>query len=88
MWNVVGCYILPNDASTIEDIIMVIIRRTRGAELPVVKNFDTNLADPERPMRTDEIAVSIISAGLEDMITNFLSRYNPWSRDGRTYRII
>ena len=41
-----GCYLAPDNASTIEDIFMDISQRHQGATLLVVSNFNTNLAAP------------------------------------------
>ena len=42
----VGCYITPNNASAIEDVIAAINRQTRWVELLVTGNFDEELVDP------------------------------------------
>ena len=73
-----GCYIAPNYALTIEDVIAAIRRRPRGAKLLVADGFNVDLADPERTTCAYETAVEIAAAGLEDMINHFLPRHKPW----------
>ena len=43
-WYIVGCYLAPDNASAIEDVVTAIGKRPRGAALVVVGNFNTNLA--------------------------------------------
>ena len=47
--------------------------------------MDNFLADPEGIQREEEIAVTIMIAGLEDMTTHFLLRQKAWIRYGRTW---
>ena len=54
-----GCYIAPNYALTIEDVIAAIRRRPRGAKLLVADGFNVDLADPERTTCAYETAVEI-----------------------------
>ena len=42
-----GCYLAPNDHSTIEDVVADISQWPQGDELLVIGNFNTNLAAPE-----------------------------------------
>ena len=46
-WNVMGCYIAPNDASTIEDVTADIRYLPCMAELLMAGNLNANLAEPE-----------------------------------------
>ena len=46
-WFIVGCYVAPDNASTIEDVVAAIYTRPRGEALLVVRNFNTELATPE-----------------------------------------
>ena len=43
-WFIMGCYMAPDDASTIEDSVAAISKRPWGVVLLVVYNFNTNLA--------------------------------------------
>ena len=41
-----GCYITPNNASSIEDVVAVISMRPRGDELLVTGKFNASLVEP------------------------------------------
>ena len=45
-WHTVGCYITPNNATAIKDVVAAINRQTRWAELLVTGNFNEELVDP------------------------------------------
>ena len=45
-WFIVGYYLAPSDASTIEDVFTKIIQRPQGDMLVVVGYFNTDLAAP------------------------------------------
>ena len=60
-----GCYLAPEDSSTIEDVFASISQRPRGTALLVVGDFDTNLEAPEGRERDEEIVVDMAAAGLE-----------------------
>ena len=79
------CYLAPDDALTIEDIVAAISQRPQGAALLVVGNFYTDLAAPEGRAWDKEIAVAMAATGLEDFSGQFLPRKKPWLRDGRTW---
>ena len=42
-----GFYLAPDDDYAIEDVVAAISQQLRGAALPVVENFNTDLAAPE-----------------------------------------
>ena len=46
-WYIVGCYLAPDDTSTIESVVAALKERPRGAKLLVVGYFNVNLAEPE-----------------------------------------
>ena len=50
-WHVVGFYIAPDNALTIEDVITVTIKWFRGADILVAGDFNADLAEPERNTR-------------------------------------
>ena len=45
-WHIVGCYLSPYNASSIEDVVTAIIQRPRGGALLVVVDFNTDSEDP------------------------------------------
>ena len=83
-----GCYIIPDDTLTIEDVVAAISKRPRKAELLVAGNFNVDLAEPEGNARDEKIAAALGAARLEDMSTHFLPRHKPWLRDGRTWSML
>ena len=54
-WYILGCYLTPDDASNIEDVVAAIGKPLRGAALLVVVNFNTNLAASEGRERDEGI---------------------------------
>ena len=46
-WYIVGYYLAPDDASTIEDVVAAVSKQPRGVALLVAGNFNTDLAAPE-----------------------------------------
>ena len=79
-----GCYLAPNDTSTIERSVEALKERPKGDELLVARDFNANLVDPEGDRRGENIAAALETEGLEDMLVHFLPRWRPWCRDGRT----
>ena len=82
-----GCYIVPNDASTIEDIVAAISRRPQGAELLVNGNLNEDLDEPEGTTCAEDIFAALAASGLEYMSSHFLPKRKYWPRDGRTWSI-
>ena len=64
----------PDNASTIDDVIVAISQRLRGGALLVAGDLNTNLTAPEERTQDEEIAEAISAAGLEDMSGHFLSQ--------------
>ena len=79
-----GCYLAPDDASTIESIVSAIVQRPRGAALPVADGFNAELADPEENRREEEIAAAMATAALKDTVVHFLPRRRARAQGGRT----
>ena len=50
-WYIVGCYLAPNDTSTMERVVEALRSQPRGAELLVAGDFNVNLATPEEDRR-------------------------------------
>ena len=80
-----GCYISPNDASTIEDVVTATFRRPQRENLLVAVDFNVDMVDPEGSTRTEEIAAALETDGLEDIGANFLPRRKSWLSYGRTW---
>ena len=86
-WNIVGCYIAPSDASTIENVVAVIRARPYGAKLLVGVDINTNLEETEGTLWSEAIMEKLMAAGLVVMGLHFLPRLNPWSKYRFTWRM-
>ena len=84
-WYIMGCYLAPGYASTIEDVVVAIGNRPRGGNLLVVGDFKTDLAAPEGREQDEGIAADLEEEGLEDMSGHFLPWHNTWLKDGCTW---
>ena len=58
-WYIMGFYLAPDDASTIEDAVAAIGMQPRGSALLVVGNLNTNLAALEGRERYEGVAVAL-----------------------------
>ena len=66
-WYIVGCYLAPDDTSTIERVVEALRDRPKGVDLLVAGDLNTNLAAPEGARREEDITETIATKGLEDM---------------------
>ena len=73
-WYIIGCYLAPDDARTIDRVVTAMCDQTRGTALIVAG--DLNTCDG----RGTEIVAAITEAGLEDMTSHFLPRKRRWGR--------
>ena len=80
-WHVLGCYIAPSNAFTIEEVSAAIRDQHYGSELLVAGKFNANLAEPEGTPRGEAIVGELAAVGLLDMCLLFLPRCNPWLYD-------
>ena len=71
-WYTVGCYLAPDDTSTIERVVEALKGRPKGAELLVAGYLNANLEDPEGDGRGEDIVAALAVEGLEDMPEQFL----------------
>ena len=83
-----GCYLAPDDTSKIERVVEALRSRPRGAELLVARDLNVNLAIPEGDRRAEDIATTLATEGLEDMVKHFLPRESRWCRDRRTWGML
>ena len=80
-----GCYLVPNDTSTIERVVEALRRRPKGSELLVAGDLNANLTAPKGDRRAEDIATKIATEGLEDMAQHFLPGERRWCRDWRMW---
>ena len=83
-----GCYLAPDDTSTIERVVEALKECPKGSELLVAGDMNINLAEPEGDWREEDIASTLATEVLEDMAAHFLPRRRPWCRDRRTWSML
>ena len=67
-----GCYLDPDNVSTIESIVLSTSHIHRRVALLVADNFNANLCAAEENRHEEEITVAMVNISLDDMATNFL----------------
>ena len=77
---IVGCYIAPDDAQTIERVVKALEDKPAGSALVVAGDLNTDLGEVEGGRRGTEISAAMMEAGLEDMAAHFLPRRRRGSR--------
>ena len=77
-WYIIGCYLSPDDTSTIESVVAALKERPWGAELLVAGDLNINMEDPEVDWREQYITAALTTAGIEDMPAHFLPQWSPW----------
>ena len=87
-WDVMGCYLSPENSSTIYNVVTSIIQQPRGGKLMLAGYFNVDLATPEGHSRYKMIASALSTAGFEEMSSHFLQRRKPWLRDGQMCSIL
>ena len=71
-WYINGCYLAPDNTSTIESVVAALKERPWGAAQMVAGDLNTKLTEPENDRRGTEIAAALTKKGLKDMDTHFL----------------
>ena len=84
----VGFFHAPEDTSTIERVVEGLEERPKGTELLVAGDMNVNLAEPEGDRREEDIAATLATEGLEDMVAHFLPQWRNWCRDRRKWSIL
>ena len=87
-WYIIGCYLAPDDARTIERVVTDLSDQPRGTALIVAGDINTDLGDMACNERGTAIAAAITEAGLEDMTAHFLPRKRKWGRERRTWSMV
>ena len=85
---IVGCYIAPDDAQTIERVVKALKDKPPGSALVVAGDLNTDLVEVEGDRRGTEILAAMTEAGLEDMAAHFLPRRRRWGRESRTWAMV
>ena len=63
-WCIIGCYLAPNNTSTIESAVTALKERSRGSELIVSVDLNINMEDPDVDWREEEIAAALTATGI------------------------
>ena len=63
-WYIVGCYLSPDDTSTIESVVAALKERPRVAKVLVAGDFNDKLSEPEVNQRGEDIAEALAKEGL------------------------
>ena len=58
-WYIVGCYLAPDDTSTIDRFVEALRERPKGAELLVTGDLNINFTAPEGDRREEDIAETL-----------------------------
>ena len=67
-----GCYLAPDDTSSIERLVRAMEQCPRREALMVVGYMNFNIVDPEGNIIEEAIVEDILDVGLEDMCGHFL----------------
>ena len=84
-WYIIGCYLAPDDARTIERVVMALSDQPRDTALIVAGDINTDLGDMACNERGTAISAAITEAGLKDMTAHFLPRKRKWGRERITW---
>ena len=87
-WYIIGCYLTPDNTSTIESVVVALKERPRGAVLLVAGDLNTMLTEPENDRRGTDIAAALTEGGLKGMAAHFLPRQRKWVRERRTWSMV
>ena len=87
-WYIIGCYIAPDNARTIERVFTALGDQPRGTALVVAGDFNTDLGETASNGRGMEIEAALTETGVEDMMAHFLPRKQLWGRERRTWIMV
>ena len=87
-WYIIGCYLAPDDTSTIERVVAALRYIPKGTILVVAGYLNTYLEDSENYWRGTDIAAAMTASGVEDMTAHFLPRRRKWGRERRMWSMV
>ena len=87
-WYIIGCYLAPDDAHTIERVVTVLGDQPHVTARVVAGDFNTDLGDTASDGRGTEIAETLTEAGVEEMTAHALPRKRLWGRERRTWSMV
>ena len=62
-WYIVGCYLTPDDTSTMERFVEALWSQPKGVELLVAGDLNANLTVPEGDRKAEDIAATLVTEG-------------------------
>ena len=80
-WYIIGCYLAPDDTSTIDRVVAALRDRPKGTALVVAGDLNTDLEDSENDRRGTEIATAMTAEGVKDITAHFLPRRRRCGRE-------
>ena len=83
-WYIVGCYLAPDDTSTIESVVVTLKERPWGAKLLVAGYFNVKLSDLEGGGNRDGANYRSFGGYFGPLPPAWRS----WWRDGRTWSMV
>ena len=66
-WYIVGCFLSPSKALTIECVLVAVGKRPHCSKMLVADNFNADLTGPEGEEQDEYIAADLAVIGLMDM---------------------
>ena len=82
---IVGCYLFPDGALTIESFSVAISQNPFRSALQIVSDLNADLVVLEGNRHVEEILESISTTVLEDISTHFLPFCKAWAQDERKF---
>ena len=87
-WYIIGCYLSPDDAWTIQRVVTAMGDQPIGTSLLVAGDLNTYLGATDNDRWGSEISALMTEAGVEDMSAHFLPRKQPWGKELRTWSMV
>ena len=88
LWFVMGYYLAPYDASSIECVIAATVQCPWGTSLLVPGDFNAGFAEPEGHVCNDSIFAAVMMAGLKYISGHFLLCQIPWEWEVSTWSML
>ena len=73
-----GCYLKPDDVSTIESIVVTILKCPCGNNIMVARYFNVDSTSLEGTAQKEDIAAELAEMGLQDMLEIFSCTKKHW----------
>ena len=84
----VGFYVAPRDASTLDNVIAAIGHQPRGTEILLAGDFNTVLELPDGNKRDKATVAFMVKEGLDYMAEHLFPIKLLWTKGGRTLNML